>query len=137
MVWSHRVTEIEGRRVQVLIDERFRDSAPIKELPRIAWFGVYGNLDPGEAFWHPDETATLDAIENGLIGLCDSFGRGWVVYVMRVDTRGIREYYFYYGHGAEIEKVLHDLQSAHPNHKIEFDQKDDPEWERYTTFLPA
>jgi len=120
----------------VLIDDRFRETAPVAELPWLAWFGVYCRLDPGGGFWHPDETEVLDLIESELIGLCETFGRGWVVYSMRIDTPGIREYYLYRGEHAALENALPSLQKAHPEYRIEFDEKYDSDWERYTTYLP-
>lgn len=135
MTWSQRIQEVDERQANVLIDDRFSSQAPIEALPRLAWFGVYARLDPGDAFWHPDETETLDSIESDLIDLCETFGRGWVVYVLRIDTRGIREYYFYNGKDATLENVLPSLQEAHPNYKIEFDEKYDADWETYFRFL--
>ena len=136
MAWSHRTTEVESRSAQVLIDDRFRDNAPVRELPRLFWVGVYCCNDPGTSFWHPDETGALDAIEDDLIRLSDQFGRGWAVYVMRIDTHGIREYYFYAGDAAELPAAVTAVRAAHPAYRIEVDQKPDPEWERYQTFLP-
>ena len=136
MPWSHRTTEIEKRPAGVLIDDRFRGSFPIRELPRLAWFGVYCRQDPAGSFWHPDERATLDAIEQDLLRLCGKFGRGWAVYVMRIDTPGIREYYLYCGEGAALAQVLPDLRAAHPEYRIEFEETTDAEWNRYRAFLP-
>src|SRR5215471_16642980 len=92
-MWSHRLTQIDGQPAQILIDDRFRESAPLPELSRLAWFGVYTRNDPGAAFWDPDESAILDALEDDLIRLCDQFGGGYAVYVLRIATRGIRGYF--------------------------------------------
>jgi hypothetical protein len=137
MSWSHRTTQIESRPAGVLIDDRFRRSLPVRELPRLAWFGVYCRHDPGGSFWHPDETERLDTIEQDLAQLCDLFGRGWAVYVMRVDTRGIREYYFYCGKSAALAQALPSLQTAHPDYRIEFEETTDADWSRYRAFLPV
>jgi Family of unknown function (DUF695) len=136
MAWLHRTTEIQNRSAQVLIDDRFQDSAPMRELPRLIWVGVYCRNEPGASFWHPDETAALDAVEDDLIRQCEQFGGGWAVYVMRIDTRGIREHYFYAGDAADLPAAVTALQAAHPEYRIEVDQKVDPEWDRYQTFLP-
>jgi hypothetical protein len=136
MSWSQHTTQIEGRPAGVLIDERFRVLLPVRELPRLAWFGVHCRRDPGSAFWHPDETASLDAIEGDLIRLCGQFGRGWAVYVIRIDTRGIREYYFYCGGSAALVQALPRLQAAHPDYRIDFEETTDEEWRRYRTLLP-
>ena len=136
MAWSHRQTEIDGRPSLVLIDDSYRDAAPINELPKIAWFGVYFRLDPGPSFWDPDEDEALHAIEKDLLQLCGQFGNGCAAYVMCIDTRGMREYYIYYGDGAALENVLPNLKAEHPDYRIEFDHTTDSQWKRYTTFLP-
>jgi hypothetical protein len=135
MPWAHRQTIIDKKPAQVLIDERFRATAPLMQLPRLAWFGVYCRQVVGDGFWHPDETASLDSIEQDLIRLCGELGNGWAVYVMRIDTRGIREYYFYFGGSARLNLVPPSLRAAHPDYRIEFDETADSEWLRYKTFL--
>lgn len=134
MPWSYRTTEIESRPAGVLLDDRFRTSLPVRELPRLAWFAVYCRHDPGSGFWDPGETESLDAIEQDLVRLCDQFGRGWAVYVMRIDTRGIRECYFYCGGNAKLDQALPSLQAAHPDYRIDFEEAVDDEWSRYRTF---
>ena len=83
-----------------------------------------------------NETVDLDTIERDLIGLWGTFGYGWAVYVMRIATRGIREYYVYCGAGAKLDHVLPSLRQAHSGYRIELDETQDAEWNRYTTFLP-
>ncbi len=68
--------------------------------------------------------------------LCGQFGRGWAVYVMRIDTRGIREYYFYCGEAATLDLALPSLRKAFPTYRIEFEETTDAAWSRYKTFLP-
>jgi hypothetical protein len=133
MSWSHRVTQIDGRPAQILIDQRFRGCAPIHELPRLGWFGIYAQLDPGQAFWDPEESASLDAVEADLIRLCEQFGRGLAVYVLRIATRGIREYFVYFGGSGDLGSVLPSLKAAHPDYHIEYDEKVDGSWNRYTS----
>jgi hypothetical protein len=136
MPWTHRQTQIDKRPAQVLIDDQFRSEAPISQLPRLACFGIYCRQDAGGGFWHPDETASLDDIERKLIMLCKMRGRGWAVYVMRIDTRGIREYYFYFGGKAALGQVPEVLRVMHPDYRIDYEEKTDAEWSRYKTFLP-
>jgi hypothetical protein len=136
MPWSYSTTQIDNRPAQVLVDDRFRASLPVRELPRLAWFGVYCREAPGGGFWHPDETVSLDAIEQDLVRLCDQFGRGWAVYVLRIDTHGLREYFLYCGGSAALAQALPSLRAAHPGYRIEFDETSDSEWNRYKTFLP-
>ena len=81
MPWKHRIAEIEGRPAQILVDDRFKTTAPVRKLPRLAWFGVYCRRAPGAAFWDPKETSSLDAVEDDLIRLCEQFGQGRAAYV--------------------------------------------------------
>jgi len=137
MSWSHRITEIQGRPSQLLIDDRFRDIAPIRNLPRLAWFGVHCQSDPGASFWNPDESERLDAVEDALIRFWEEFGRGSAVYVMRIATWGIREYYVYLGGVADFSAVLSRLRLEHPSYRVEYEERADPDWNRYTSCLPA
>ena len=72
MPWTQRIGEIEGRPAQIVVDDRFKSSAPVRELSRLAWFGVHCQHTPGAAFWNPEETMSLDAVENDLIRLLRS-----------------------------------------------------------------
>ena len=137
MPWTHRITEIEGRPAQILIDESFKSSAPVRELPRLAWFGVYCQRPPGPAFWDPDESEQLDALEDDLLSLCGQSGRDCSTYVLRIATPGIREYYIYIGNGVDFAQVLPCLLARHPAYRIEHDETEDPTWKRYSSCLPA
>ena len=137
MPWSHRTTKIEGRPAQVLIDDRFGTSAPVCELPRLAWLGVYCRRAPGAAFWDAAESDSLDAVEDDLIALCDRFGHGWAAYVLRIATPGIREYYVYIGDSVHFVQVLPGLLAKHADYRIEYEETKDPSWSRYTSCLAA
>ncbi|MFN0018044.1 MAG: DUF695 domain-containing protein [Pirellulaceae bacterium] len=135
MPWTHYQFEIHGRPVGVLLDTQFASQPQREQLPNVAWFGVFCRLPPSGAFWDPKEQEHLDAIESDLIGLCGSFGNGWAIYVRRVDTPGLREYYVYFGGIAELEKVLPGLKSLHADYRIEFESRPDPEWEQYESWI--
>ena len=137
MSWQHFTTEIQQRPAQVLIDDRFSASTPTSQLPRLAWFAVYCQQPPASGFWHPEESSTLDAIESDLIRLCEQFGRGWAVYVARIATRGLREYFLYFGETATPAAALASLRAAHPNYRIEYDETADDSWQRYGSLLPS
>jgi len=135
MSWTYRQLEINGRPAGVMIDDRFSGAAPVKDLPRLAWFGVFCQKKAGGSFWHPDETQRLDAIEGDLTRLCGQYGRGSAEYLMRIDTRGVREYYLYSGGDSELGQVLPSLQAAHPKYRIEFEETPDAEWYHYKNIL--
>jgi hypothetical protein len=138
MAWTNYLARIDGRPAYILVDGRFREDRTSRaKLPRLAWFGVYAQRDPGTAFWHPDETDNLDAIESDLIRLCELFGHGWAVYVLRIDTRGVREYFIYFGGTAQLAAVPPSLQAAHPGYRIEYEETADPLWNRYVSCLQS
>jgi hypothetical protein len=137
MPWSHRIAEIEGRLAQILIDDRFKASAPLRELPRLAWFGVYCRRPPGAGFWDPEETKSLDAVEHSLVRLCEQFGQGWAVYVLCITTPGLREYCVYMRDSVDFSQVVPGLLAQHPDYRIEYEETADPSWKRYTSCLPA
>jgi hypothetical protein len=136
MAWSHRIGEIQGKPAQFLMDDRFRAAAPVRELPRLALFKVYCQQDPGSSFWHPDETASLDSVEDSLRQLWQELGHGWAVYVMRIATRGLREYYVYLGGTADFSPVLARLRTVHPGYRVEHEEIADADWEKYVSCLP-
>jgi hypothetical protein len=128
MAWKHYTCVISGKPAQVLIDQRFEKQAPVRELPLVSWFGIYCRQSPGNSFWNPNETTALDEIETDLLRVCEDFGHGWVVYLLRITTPGIREYYIYHSSAADIQKAFEALTAIHPTYKIEMDTIKDPEW---------
>lgn len=134
MSWIHYLCEIKGRNASVLVDKRFVGHFPLKEVSRLLWVGIYCKLPAEGAFWNPDETNTLQEIENDLIKLGQQFGNGWLVYVLLIATPGMREYYFYYGEHAEVDKIITSLKALHPSYRIESDAIDDPQWVEYRNY---
>jgi hypothetical protein len=135
MPWTHYQFEIEGKPACALLDTQFARQAPTEQLPNVAWFGVYCRLPAGGAHWDPNEQPVLDAIEDDLIRLCSYFGNGWAVYVRRLDTQGLREYYIYFGGSAELAKVLPSLKALHAGYRIEFESRPDPQWAHYRSWI--
>ena len=135
MTWQTALLNIDGKPTHSMLDDRFEPDPPVDQLPHLAWFGIFCATDPGDHLWNPDEGAQLDAIEDDLLRLCDLHGSGWATYVQRLDTRGLREYYFYFGEGAALEKVLPELKTAHPRYRLEYDRIDDLKWSQYRKWL--
>ncbi len=136
MTWKFfEVRRGEGKKAQVLLDHRFAGSAPVAELPNIGWFGVYCREPARGAYWSPTEAPALDALEEDLIALAEKFGNGWSVYLQRHSTPGLREYYFYFGDGADLSKVAVALTTKHPGYRIEYETKPDPTWSAYKKWL--
>jgi len=67
MAWKHYTCEIKEKPASVLVDQRFENEFPLKELSKVFWVAVYSKLPVNGSFWHPDETPALDDIENNLI----------------------------------------------------------------------
>ena len=116
---------------------RFAQEFPVKELPRLSWLGVYCSRPAGGAFWDPEEADALDRIENDLVKLSGTCRHGWVVYVLRVATPGIREYYLYHADQAELSKVFLALEAIYPNYRIEFETTNDVAWEQYGRYVTS
>ena len=135
MSWKHYTCEISGRRALVLVDDRFAQQSPIKQMPRLSWVGVYCNQPTGGAFWNPDETELLDRLEDDLIKLSEKFGRGWIVYLLRIATSGVREYYLYHDDQAGVSDTLKNLRTLYPNYRIDFETTNDETWEQYCRFV--
>ena len=134
MSWLHYETVVSGRRALVLFENRFASSTPTN-LPELGWFGVYTNLESGAAYWNPDETDALNAIEDSLLRLCEQAGGVNAVYVRRAAIHGVREYYFYFGASVNLSSVLPRLQLLHPGYRIEFERSADAQWAHYGSWL--
>jgi hypothetical protein len=123
------------KKAQVLLDHRFAGEPPMDALPHIGWFGVWCREDPKGAYWSPTEAPILDALEEDLIQLAEKHGNGWAVYLRRYATPGLREYYFYFGDGADLGRVAVALTQKHPGYRIEFERRPDPKWSGYASWL--
>jgi len=135
MTWQLFDKEILGNQAQVLVDDQYIIENPGEDLPNIAWFGVYCQKDTDGQYWNPEETDMLNQIEHELIDLAGQHSNGWAVYVRRVISAGKREYFFYFGGDATLAEVLPALKGLHPEYRIEFDVKPDPEWQYYFSWL--
>jgi hypothetical protein len=134
MSWVTYTCKINNRPAQILIDSGFDNEAPIIELPLLFWVGVYCQMPPGQRFHNPEETQKLDEIEDNLLKLCGRYGNGWVVFTHRIGTSGIREYYIYHGHQADLNKAVEVLKSQYPSYKIEAETYQDAEWNEYKKY---
>lgn len=134
MTWRTYTSEVSNKPAIVLIDQQFENRFPVPELPLLSWFGVYCNLPPDGSCWAEAETDSLDHVENQLIELAGQFGRGWAVYVFRIATPGIREYYIYHSSEAEMSKAYDALKVSVPNYRIEFETTNDASWDQYRRY---
>jgi hypothetical protein len=137
MTWTVHQREVEGKTAQILIDDHFASQAPVKDLVNLSGFSLYCRQEPVNTLWHPDEGDTLDIIEERLINLCEKHSHGWSVYVLRMATFGVREYYFYHSNQAQLTKAYAELQALTPGYRIEFATVPDSEWAEYRKYLKA
>jgi hypothetical protein len=135
MTWKTYTCQVSNRPAMVLVDDRFANQAPLSQLPYLSWFGVYCSPPIGNGLWNPAESDCLDEIEDDLIKLCGAFGHGWVVYVLRIATPGIREYYLYQSGAAELDKAFLALKANHHEYRIEIDRLNDPDWRQYKKYV--
>lgn len=135
MTWQLFDATIVGNQFQVLLDDQFISDNPGEALPNIAWFGVWCQKDTDGQFWNPEEADMLEQIESELLESAARHSNGWAVYVRRAISAGKREYFFYFGGDAALFQVLPELQALHPEYRIEYDTKVDPDWTHYFSWL--
>lgn len=135
MSWQLFDTSIVGNQSQILLDDQFVADIPGEELPNLAWFGVWCQMDTEGRYWNHAETDTLDLIESNLLRMASHFSNGWAVYVRRSISAGKREYFFYYGGDAALDLALPEIQKLHPEYRIEYENEPDPLWSLYKTWL--
>jgi hypothetical protein len=131
MAWDSYLTNVAGRSALVLLDRSFASAPPAAQLPRLAWLGVWARLPAGGAFWDPAEADALDEIEAALLDLAGQIARGWGVYVRRLATPGLREYYLYTAAHVDLAPVAADLVGRFPEYRVEHEHTADPEWAQY------
>ena len=134
MSWLHYETTLAGHRASVLFDNRFASSSP-PDLSELGWLGVHTRLEPGAAYWNPEETDALDTIEADLLRLCEQVSGGHAVYLRRVASYRIREYYIYFRAGLDLTPLAPRLQVLHPGYHVEFEHKADAPWAHYSSWL--
>jgi Family of unknown function (DUF695) len=135
MAWDAYLTEMDGRPGLVLLDRQFAAAPPAGQLPRLAWFAVYCQRVPSSAFWDPEETDALDRLEAALLDEADARADGWGVYVRRLATRGVREYYLYVAEHVDLSGVVAALRRRHPTYRVESDACADATWSHYRRWL--
>ena len=137
MAWQlHDLLE-SGKPVQLMLEDRFRNDLPGAELPRLVRLRVNFIQPAEDYYWHPDESAKIDDIEDQLLQLADQHGEGWVVFVQRRAEAGCLDFYFYVGSEAKIEQVIPDLKTVHPEYRIDFEESSDPSWSAYLGWFDA
>lgn len=73
----------------------------------------------------------LEEIEDALIELVSSEGRGWTANVRRLSTYGVWEYYIYTGPRVDLASLLAKLRARFREYRIEYEHRDDADWALY------
>jgi hypothetical protein len=133
--WKQIETKIGDKQALITIDSSFLSKAPILELPKLLWIGIYCQMPPQGGYWHPDETVELNKVEDDLLRTALILAHGWAVYTMRVATPGLREYYFYFSDNSNIIMLGNTLNRLHPTYKIEHETILDEKWEKFGEWM--
>lgn len=131
MTWLLFELQQDGKPFQLMLEDRFKAVTPGDELPTLSRLRVWCAKDPGDFYWHPDESTEIDKIEDDILRLADQYGEGWVVYVHRRAVPGCLDYFFYSGGDAALDQVVPALQAAHPGYRFDYEASADPAWEKY------
>ncbi len=118
-----------------MFDSSYRGRVPVKELPFLLWFGVCCKNPPQGALWDPNETESLDKLEDDLLATVERWKPGWAAYPLRIATPGLREYYIYVNDETSLQSIIDEVRAQYPNYRIEADAKLDKSWETYSTFV--
>ena len=132
MAWQRKDGRIARRRAEILIDLRFRDTAPVRDLPMLHWLGVWCRQPvQRERFVPAAEQATVLRIERKLKTLARKASNGWAVYVMRIVSEGLVQYFFYARGAGALDGVSAELRKSFPRYRFEHDSEPDAEWVEY------
>lgn len=131
MAWQLVEMGNEAEPCQLMLDDRFQSDIPGEELPTLSRLRFWCTKTPNGYYWHPDESADIEKIEDAVLRLADLHGDGWVVYVARRAVPGCLEYGFYSGGGVQLDGLLQDLEDAFPAYRFELEASADPEWSSY------
>ncbi len=138
MTWRTYETEIEveGRpsRARVKVDDGLLADAPITGVTRRMRVRVHNTLPAGDGYWAPEEEQALADVDGSLLKMTSDLGHGWAVYVLRICTPGIRDYYFHLFEHAHIGALQSLLGETHPSYTFEVTVSDDPGWELYRRY---
>lgn len=136
MAWRESQIQLQGRLARVLVDNRFAQAAPARELPCLNWFGVWFTKPvPQDAFVAPEEAPHVLALERRLIEVAGKQASGWAVYCFRLLSGGIAEYYLYSRDASTLARVVPEMKRYWPEYRIEHETKDDSQWSEYSRYL--
>jgi hypothetical protein len=132
MSWQRKDIRIAGRRAELEIDLRFRETAPIQELPELHRVAIHCRTPVHRDEFIPQaEKPELLEAEKQLLEIANRRANGWAVQAMRVVSAGSVEYFFYARSARTLDGVAEELAAAFPGHRIEQESRTDAAWEEY------
>ena len=136
MAWRRKAARVDNRRAELLIDLRFRDEAPVPNLPVLHWVGVWCRSPVNrERFIPAEEQRIFLKLERKTIETARRLSQGWAVYVMRLVSEGHVDYLFYARDTATLDGLAAEVKESFPEYRIEQDSRSDSEWAEYIKHL--
>ncbi len=136
MAWRRKAARVAGRRAELLIDLRFRDEAPVPNLPVLHWVGVWCRSPVNrERFIPAGEQQIFLKLERKTIEIARRLSQGWAVYVMRLVSEGHVDCLFYARDAATLDGLAAEVKQSFPEYRIEQDCRPDAGWAEYFKYL--
>lgn len=101
-------------------------------LDTLCWVFIKLKIERDDGLSHDDEFEDLGAYEDELVSAIDS---SKTVYIGRITTQGMRQFYFYSSDVSLFEKQVTSSAGRSPNYLYQIGNKFDPNWDQYKTVL--
>lgn len=138
MTWQEASIKLNDRDVYAVLDAHFSDMAPIIELPCLNWLGLWPPKPvSSEANDSKKDDSWFLEVEPHILEIASTISDGWAVYVARLVTRGVTEYYFYTKDESTLASLVPELRKHFPQHRMEHERKSDQTWSEYFKFQAA
>ena len=130
--WNHYLANINDHISSVYLDLSAKKSTIKEHYPTLCWLFIKLKVEKEDGLSHDDEFDILceydDAVEDLIV---DSD----VIYVGRITTNGMRQFYFYSQGPKPFEAYIEKVINSAPKYQNQLGQKDDPNWSQYDTVL--
>ena len=130
--WNSYFCNVNGELSSVFLDLDLFYKAPMKEYPKLCWYwikmknpredGLSSDADFKELCEHQD------AFE-------ESIKKFKTIYVGRITTQGMRQFYFYSSNDKEAKEILRNFVGERPVFQYQIGEKLDTQWNQYLNLL--
>ncbi|MGO8692607.1 MAG: DUF695 domain-containing protein [Rectinemataceae bacterium] len=135
MAWLAK-TQTTGDKTYLKVDDRLENKFPINQLPILYSIKIfYNSSDIGDGIWDPEESTSLDGIEDSVFEVIAKYKSGFTVYLIRVDGKGLRNMMFYADDAYELDKIDQEIHVQNSTYRIECTFTMDHEWAHYRKYL--